>query len=146
MQLSIRSEGHSAPHNGTNGDLLVIVEAIEHKYLKRDGNNLFYSVVISAVDAMLGTTISVPTLDGYENLKIEAGTQSGTIVRLKGKGMPSLNGYGKGDQYVKILVWIPRKLSRTERETMEKMRSSSSFEPNLSREDKALFDKEKNIF
>ena len=90
--------------------------------------------------------VAADTLDGYENLKIEAGTQSGTIVRLKGKGMPSLNGYGKGDQYVKILVWIPRKLSRTERETMEKMRSSSSFEPNLSREDKALFDKEKNIF
>ena len=146
MQLSIRSEGHSAPHNGTNGDLLVIVEAIEHPYLKRDGNNLYYTALISAVDAMLGTTISVPTLDGSESLKVDAGTQSGTIVRLRGKGMPSLNGYGKGDQYVKILVWIPKKLSRQEREKLEEMRSSSSFKPDLSREDKAWYEKEKNIF
>ena len=146
MQLSIRSEGHSAPHNGSNGDLLVIVEAIEHQYLKRDGNNLYYTALVSALDAMLGTTINVPTLGGSESLKVEAGTQSGTIVRLKGKGMPSLNGYGKGDQYVKILVWMPRKLSRTEREKLEEMRSSSSFKPDLSREDKAWFDKEKNIF
>lgn len=148
MQLTIRGEGHAAPHNGVNGDLLVIIEEIADANLKRSGNNLFYSTVISVTDAMLGTEITVPCLDGNYKVKIDAGTQSGTVIKLRGKGLPSVNGYGSGtgDLYVKILVWIPRKLSRDEKRAIENIRSSKSFTPDLSREDKQLFDKEKNIF
>jgi molecular chaperone DnaJ len=97
---------------------------------------------------MLGTEISVPCLDGGYKVKIEPGTQSGTVLRLKGKGLPSVNGYGmsRGDLYVKILVWIPRKLGREEKEALERIRSSKSFTPDLNRDDKNLFDKLKNIF
>ncbi len=146
MQLSIRGEGHAAQHGGVNGDLLVVIEEIEHPDLKRDGNNLFYSQVISVADAMLGSEISIPCLDGSYKIKVEPGTQSGTVVKLRGKGLPSVNGYGKGDLYVKILVWIPHKLSKNEKEAIEAIRKSDSFKPSLTREDKQLFDKEKNIF
>ena len=98
------------------------------------------------MDAMLGCEITVPCIDGSYKVKVDAGTQSGTVLKLRGKGLPSVNGYGKGDLYVKILVWIPRKLSRAEKEKMESMRQSESFKPDLSRDDKALFDKEKKIF
>lgn len=148
MQLTIRGEGHSAPHNGTNGDLLVIIEEIAHASLKREGNNLFYSTVISVTDAILGTEIAVPCIDGEYKLKVEPGTQSGAVIRLRGKGLPAVSGYGSGtgDMYVKVIVWIPRKLSREEKEAMEKMRTSRSFTPDLSREDKGIFDKMRNIF
>ena len=146
MQLTVRGEGHSAPHNGVNGDLLVVIKEVDHPQLKREGDNLFYSQIISVMDAMLGCEITVPCIDGSYKVKIDAGTQSGTVLKLRGKGLPSVNGYGKGDLYVKILVWIPRKLSRAEKEKMESMRQSDSFKPDLSRDDKALFDKEKKIF
>lgn len=146
MQITIRGEGHSAPHNGANGDLLVVIEEIEDENLKRDGQNLFFTKIISVTDAILGCEISVPCLDGDQKLKLEAGTQSGYVTRLRGKGLPALNGYGKGDLYVKILVWIPRKLSRDEKRAIEEMRSSNSFTPDPSRDDKAIFEKEKNIF
>ncbi len=146
MQLTVRGEGHAAPHNGVNGDLLVVIKEVDHPQLKRDGDNLFYSQIISVMDAMLGCEITVPCIDGSYKVKVDAGTQSGTVLKLRGKGLPSVNGYGKGDLYVKILVWIPRKLSRAEKEKMESMRQSESFKPDLSRDDKALFDKEKKIF
>ena len=147
MQLSLRGEGHSAPNNGMNGDLLVIVEEQPHAQLKRDGANLFYTRVISVADAMLGCEIQVPALDGAQRLKLDPGTQSGTVQRLRGKGLPTVNGYGlssRGDLYVKILVWIPRKLGRSEREAIEKMRDAVRPDPN--REDKALFEKESQYF
>ncbi len=146
MQITIRGEGHSAPHNGTNGDLLVVIEEIEDENLKREGQNLFYTKIISVTDAILGCEISVPCLDGDQKLKLDAGTQSGYVTRLRGKGLPALNGYGKGDLYVKILVWIPHKLSRDEKRALEEMKDSSSFKPDPSRDDKAIFEKEKNIF
>lgn len=146
MQLTVRGEGHAAQRGGVNGDLLVVIEEIEHPDLKRDGNNLFYSQVISVTDAMLGSEISIPCLDGSYKIKVEPGTQSGTVVKLRGKGLPSVNGYGRGDLYVKILVWIPHKLSKSEKEAIEAIRSSESFKPSLTRDDKQLFDKEKNIF
>ena len=148
MQLTLRGEGHAAPQGGVNGDLLVIVEEQPHAQLKRDGNNLFYTRVISVADAMLGCEIQVPGLDGPQRLKLDPGTQSGTVERLRGKGLPSVNNYGlsggRGDLYVKILVWIPRKLSRSEREAVEKMRDSVRPDPN--REDRALFEKESQYF
>ena len=146
MQITIRGEGHSAPHNGVNGDLLVVIEELEDANLKRDGNNLFFTKIISVTDAILGCEISVPCLDGEQKLKLDPGTQSGYVTRLRGKGLPALNGYGKGDLYVKVLVWIPRKLSRDEKKAIEEMRSSGSFTPDPSRDDKAIFEKEKNIF
>ena len=148
MQITVRSEGHAAPHNGVNGDLLVVIKETEHPQLKRNGNNLFFTQIISVMDAMLGCEISVPCLDGSYKVKLDPGTQSGAVVKLRNKGLPSVNGYGsgKGDLYVKILVWIPHKLSRDERKAMEEMRKSNSFQPDLTREDKNIFDKEKNIF
>ena len=147
MQLSLRGEGHAAPQGGVNGDLLVIVEEQPHAQLKRDGANIFYTRVISVADAMLGCEIQVPGLDGPISLKLDAGTQSGTVQRLRGKGLPSVNGYGlssRGDLYVKILVWIPRKPGRSEREAIEQMRDAVRPDPN--RDDKALFEKESQYF
>ncbi|MBR6183283.1 MAG: molecular chaperone DnaJ [Bacteroidales bacterium] len=146
MQLTLRGEGHAAAHGGINGDLLVIVEEQPHAQLKREGQNLFYTRVISVADAMLGCEIQVPALDGPQRLKLEPGTQSGTVERLRGKGLPSVNGYGssRGDLYVKILVWIPRKLSRSEREAIEKLRDA--FRPDPNRDDKTLFEKESQYF
>lgn len=148
MQLSLKGEGHAAAHNGVNGDLLVIVEEMPHPQFKRDGVNLFYTRVISVADAMLGCTITIPCLDGPTNIKLEPGIQSGTVQRLRGKGLPSVNGYSssKGDLYVKILVWIPRKLSKNEKEAIEALRESSNVKPDPSREDKALFEKESKYF
>lgn len=148
MTLTLRGEGHAAPSGGINGDLLIVIEELAHNQLKREGTNLFYTRVISVVDAMLGCEISVPCLDGPQTVKLDAGTQSGTVVRLRSKGMPDVNSYGsgRGDLYVKILVWIPRKLSRSEKEAMEKMRNSSTFKPDPSRDDRALFEKESKYF
>lgn len=148
MQITIRGEGHAAPHGGVNGDLLVVINELPHPQLQREGNNLFYTRIISVMDAMLGCEVSVPCLDGSYKVKVEPGTQSGTVVKLRGKGLPSVQGYGRGtgDLYVKFQVWVPHKLSRSEKETLEQMRSSDSFQPDLTREDKATFDKVKNIF
>ncbi len=146
MQLTIRGEGHAAARDGVNGDLLVIIEEQPHPQLKRQGADLFYTRVISVPEAMLGTEIQIPTLDGGQKLKVDAGTQSGTIIRLRGKGMPQMGSYGKGDLYVKILVWIPRKLSRSEKEAVEAMRTSSSFRPDPNRDDRELFEKESKYF
>ena len=142
MQLTVRSEGHSAPHNGTNGDLLVVIKEVQHPQLRREGMNLYYTQVISVMDAMLGCEISIPTLEGSYRLKIDAGTQSGTTMKLRGKGLPAVSGYGsgKGDLFVQIMVWIPKRLSRDERRAMENMKDSDSFRPNLSRDDKNLFE------
>ncbi len=148
MQLTVKGAGHAAKAGGINGDLLVVIEETPHPTLKRDGKNLFYTKIISVMDAILGGETSVPCLDGNYKVKIEPGTQSGTIVRLRGMGMPAVKGYGSGigDLYVKYLVWLPKKLSSSEKATFESMRSSSSFTPDLSREDKNLFDKMKENF
>ena len=144
MQITVPGEGHSAPQNGINGDLLIVVEEQPHATLKRDGNNLFTTKVISVADAILGCEVEIPVLGGTERKKLDPGTQSGTVLSFRGKGMPSVNGYGRGDLYVKILVWIPRRLSRSEREAIESMKQSMSPDPN--REDRNLFEKESKYF
>ncbi len=146
MQLNVRGGGHSAKNNGVNGDLLVLIEEIEHPELKRDGNNLLYTKIISVADAMLGAEVEIPCLDGKYKVKVDAGTQSGTVVRLKNRGLPSINGGGTGDLYVKYVVWIPKRLSREDKELVEKMRSSEAFKPNPSKEDKSFFDRLRDIF
>ena len=148
MQLSVRGAGHAAKNNGVSGDLLVVIEEIPHPQLRREGQNLFYTQTLSVMDAMLGTEVTVPCLDGSYKIKVEPGTQSGSVVRLRGRGLPAVKGYGSGtgDLYVKFLVWIPRKLSRSEKETLESIRRNPSFTPDPNREDKALFDKMKENF
>ena len=147
MQLTIQGEGHAAKNNGINGDLLVVIEEQEHKDLKREGNNIFYTKVISLPDAILGAEVEVPTLDGLYKIKVESGTQSGTVVRLRGKGLPTVNGYGGvGDMYVKFAVWIPKRLNKDEKEIVESLRNKESFKPNPSKEDKSFFDKLKDLF
>ena len=148
MILNERGQGHAGQNGGGNGDLQIVIQEEPHAHFLRDGNNLFYSTIISVMDAMLGCEITVPCLDGNYKVKVDAGTQSGTVVKLRGKGLPAVQGYGSGtgDLFVKILVWIPRKLGRSEKEMFESIRRNTSFTPDLSRDDKALFDKEKKIF
>ncbi len=146
MQLTIRGEGHSAPRGGINGDLFVVIEQIEDSHIKREGNNLFYTKVISIDDAILGCDVTIPCLDGPYRLKIAPGTQSGYVEKLRGKGLPSVNSYAKGDFYVKILVWIPRKLSRGAKSMVENLKATGETVPELSREDRALFEKESKYF
>ena len=147
MQLTVQGGGHAAKNNGINGDLLVVIEEQEHPNLKRDGNNLYYTKIVSLPDAILGAEVEVPCLDGPYKIKVDAGTQSGTVVRLRGKGLPTVNGYGgTGDMYVKIAVWIPRKLNKEEKAVMESLRNNESFKPNPTKEDKSFFDRIKDLF
>lgn len=147
MQLTVHGEGHAAKNNGINGDLLVVIEEQEHPEFKREGNNLYYTKIISVIDAMLGTEVDIPCLDGNYRIKIDAGTQSGTVVRLRNKGLPSVNGYGgTGDMYVKIAVWIPKKLEKEDKAIIESLKNKQSFKPNPSKEDKSFFDKLKDLF
>ena len=147
MQLTLQGEGHSAKNNGINGDLLVVIEETEHPNLKREGNNLYYTKVISVVDAMLGAEVTVPCLDGDYKIKIDAGTQSGEVVRLRGRGLPSVNGYGgTGDMYVKIAVWIPKRLGKEDKAVIESLKDKDAFKPNPTKEDKSFFDKIKDLF
>ncbi|MDE6147489.1 MAG: molecular chaperone DnaJ, partial [Bacteroidales bacterium] len=141
-------QGHAAKNNGINGDLLVVIEEQEHPNLKREGNNLYYTKIISVPEAILGGETEIPCLDGNYRIKIEPGTQSGTIVRLRGRGLPSVNGYGGGvgDLYVKLAVWIPKKLGKEEKAMMESMRAKDSFRPDPTKEDKRFFDKLKGLF
>ena len=147
MQLTLQGEGHAAKNNGINGDLLVVIEEYEHPDLKREGNNLYYTKVVSVVDAMLGAEVNIPCLDGDYKIKVEPGTQSGEVVRLRGRGLPSVNGYGgTGDLYVKIAVWIPKRLNKEEKAIIESLRDKESFKPNPSKEDKSFFDRLKDLF
>ena len=146
MQMTVQGEGHAAKNNGINGDLLVVIEEQEHPDFRREGSNLLYTKVISIVDAMLGCEVEIPCIDGKQKVKVEPGTQSGTVVRLKGKGLPSLNSYGTGDLYVKFAVWIPKKLTKEEKALFESMRNNESLIPNPTKEDKSFFEKLKDLF
>ena len=146
MQMTVQGEGHAAKNNGINGDLLVVIEEQEHPDFRREGNNLLYTKVVSIVDAMLGCEVDIPCLDGNYKLKVEPGTQSGSVIRLKGKGLPSVNSYGTGDLYVKIGVWIPKKLTKDEKALFESMRNNESLKPNPTKEDKSFFERLKDLF
>lgn len=149
MQLTVQGAGHTGQWGGQKADLLVLIEEIPHKFFLRDGKDLFYTHTLSVTDAMLGCEVTIPGLDSSFKVNVEPGTQSGTIVRLKGHGLPGLRSYtggGNGDLYVKFLVWIPRKLSKSEKQTLEEMRNSESFTPNPNRDDRELFEKMKTNF
>ena len=147
MQLTVQGGGHAAKNNGINGDLLVVIEEQEHPNLKREGNNLYYTKVVSLPEAILGAEVEVPCLDGAYKIKVEPGTQSGTVVRLRNKGLPTVNGYGgTGDMYVKIAVWIPKKLDKEDKAVIESLRSKDAFKPNPTKEDKNFFDRLRGLF
>lgn len=146
MQLSVSGKGNAAARGGVPGDLIVAIEEIEHPDLKRDGMNLYYDHYISFVDAALGTSIEVPTVEGKAKIKIEEGTHSGKVLRLKGKGLPDIDRYGRGDLLVNINVWTPQSLSSEEKKMLEKLRTSENFKPDLSKKEKGFFSRMKEYF
>lgn len=146
MQLSMSGKGNDAPGGGIPGDLLILIEEHEDKHLKRDGNNLIYDLYISFIDAALGTTVEVPSVGANVKIKIEAGTQSGKILRLRGKGLRDVNGYETGDQLIYVNVWTPKKLTTEERVTLESLRHSPNFHPNPDLNEKGFFERMKEFF
>ncbi len=146
MQLSVSGKGNAAPRGGIAGDLIVVIEEITHEQLKREGIHLYYDHYISFIDAAVGTSIEVPTVDGKAKVKIDPGTQSGKVLRLKSKGVPDINGYGRGDLLVNINVWTPQKLSREEQVMLEKLKDSENFRPNPTGNEKGFFERMKQYF
>lgn len=146
MQLKVSGKGNDAPGNGVPGDLLVAIEEKPHPSLQREGDNLHFDLYISFSDAAIGTSKEIETVTGKVRIKIEAGTQSGKILRLRSKGIPSINGYGTGDLLVHVNVWTPKSLSKEQREFFEKMANDQHFEPNPEKEDKSFFEKVKDMF
>jgi molecular chaperone DnaJ len=146
MQLSVSGKGNAAARGGVNGDLIVVIDETPHAQLKRDGQNLLYDHYISIPDAILGTTIEIPTVDGKAKIKVPAGTQAGKVFRLRGKGLPSVEYHGQGDLLVNINVWTPQKLTKEEESMMEKMRNSDSFTPKPTAKDKSFFDRMRDYF
>lgn len=146
MQLSMSGKGNAAPRGGIPGDLLILVEETEHHDLKRDGSNLIYDLYINFVDAALGASVEVPTIDGKAKIKIDAGTQGGKILRLKGKGLPEVNSYYRGDQLVQVNIWTPKALSKEERGILEKLQHSENFKPSPTKSDKSFFERMKEYF
>lgn len=146
MQLKVGGKGNAGPFNGVPGDLIVVIEEVQHEYLRRDGENVHYDAFVNFVDAVLGESIEIPTISGKAKIKVEPGTQSGKILRLKGKGLPSIQGYGRGDQFVHINVWTPKKVSKEEKEVLEGLRGSDNFEPNPDGNEKGFFQKVKDMF
>jgi molecular chaperone DnaJ len=146
MQLSMSGKGNDAPGGGVAGDLLILIEEQEDNELKRDGNNLIYDLYISFIDAAIGTTVEVPSVGGRVKIKIDAGTQSGKVLRLRGKGLKDLNGYETGDQLIYVNVWTPKKLSHEEREKLESLRDSANFTPNPDANEKSIFERMKEFF
>ena len=146
MQLKVSGKGNAAPFEGVNGDLIVLITINNHDKLVREGQNLHYDHYISFADAALGTSCEIPTVTGKVKIKLEEGIQSSKILRLKGKGLPSVNNYGHGDLLVHINVWTPQKLSKEEKTFFESSKRSDSFTPNPTVKDKSFFDRVKEMF
>jgi len=146
MQLSVGGRGNAGERGGSAGDLIVLIEEEKHPELQRDGLNVAFDLYISFPDAVFGTNVEVPTIDGRAKIKIPAGTQSGKIFRLKGKGFPAVNSYEKGDQLIHVNVWTPQHVSAEEKAMMEKLHKSSNFEPKPGKDEKSFFDKVREMF
>jgi molecular chaperone DnaJ len=146
MQLSMSGKGNVPPRGGVAGDLLIVIEEESHELLHRDGNNVIFDLYVSFVDAALGTSVEVPTIGGKAKITLEAGTQSGKILRLKGKGIKELNGYSVGDQLVHVNIWTPKEVSKEERELLEKLRDSVNFAPQPGKSEKGFFHKVRDMF
>lgn len=146
MQLSVAGKGNMGARGGVPGDMIVVIEEVEHEFLKRDGMHLFYDHYISFSDAALGTQIEVPTIDGKAKVKIDPGTQSGKVLRLKAKGLPDINSYSRGDILVNINVWTPTNLSKEEKKILEGLKDSENFKPNPGKNQKSFFERMKQYF
>ncbi len=146
MQLSMSGKGNAGERGGAPGDLIILIEEETHKDLQRDGLNVACELYISFPEAVFGTQVEVPTIDGRAKIKIPAGTQSGKIFRLKGKGFPAVNSYEKGDQLIHVNVWTPQNVSAEEKAAIEKMSASPNFQPKPDKSEKTFFDKVKEMF
>jgi molecular chaperone DnaJ len=147
VQLKVNGKGNAAPgNNAIDGDLIVVVEEIPHETLKREGTNLHYDLYINLSDAVLGESKNIDTVSGKVKIKIEPGTQSGKILRLRGKGLPSIDHYGNGDLLVHVNVWTPQTLSKEQKAFFESMKNDENFEPTPSKYDKSFFEKVKDMF
>lgn len=146
MQLSMSGKGNAGERGGAYGDLIILIEEEPHKELHRDGLNVAYDLHISFPDAAFGTSVEVPTIDGRAKIKIPAGTQSGKIFRLKGKGFPEVNGYSRGDQLIHVNVWTPQHLTSEEKAMLEKLSQSENFKPHPDKNNKSFFDRVKEAF
>ncbi|HAE36153.1 MAG: molecular chaperone DnaJ [Chitinophagales bacterium] len=148
VELSMSGRGNAGEQGGPNGDLLISVEEIPHSDLKREGQHVLYNLYLNIADMALGTQVEVPTIGGRARIKIPEGTQSGHIMRLKGKGLPSLNSYGKGDQIIQVNVWVPKHMTTEEKKTMEKLRDAKNFQPDEgeTRKEKSFVDKIRGMF
>lgn len=140
MQLSVAGKGNAARRGGINGDLLVVIQEEPHPELHREGNDLIYNLILNPVDAILGASVEVPTVDNRAKIKIEPGTTAGRVLRLRGKGIPDVNGHGTGDLLVVVDLYVPAKVSSEEKAVLEKLRGSDNFKP------KADKSSERNIF
>ncbi len=146
MQLKVTGKGNEAPGNGVPGDLLVAIETEEHDTLKREGDNLHYDLYISFSEAVLGTSKDIDSVSGKVRIKLEPGIQSGKILRLRGKGISSINGYGTGDLLVHVNVWTPKELNKEQRDFFESMQDHENFSPKPEKSDKSFFEKVKDMF
>ncbi|HEY1010595.1 MAG: molecular chaperone DnaJ [Daejeonella sp.] len=146
MQLSMSGKGNAAPRGGVPGDLIILIEELPHEFLKREGNNIIYDLHISFIDAAIGSSVEIPTIDGKAKIKIEPGTQGGKILRLKSKGIPEVNSYHRGDQLIYVNIWTPKALSKDEREMLDRLKDSPNFKPQPGKNEKSFFDKMKEYF
>lgn len=145
MQLSMSGKGNAARLGGINGDLLILIEEEKHPELMRDGNNLVYNLYLSIPDVILGAPVEVPTVDGKVKVKIDPGTHPGKILRLKAKGLPDVNGYGRGDLLIRVDVYIPKDISKEDRKVIEKLKESTAFTPRASDKEN-FFSRMKTMF
>lgn len=148
MQLSMSGKGNAGQNGGLSGDLLINIKEKEHEHFTRDGSNILYELDVNFADAALGTSVEVPTLDGKVKINLPQGTPAGKIFRLRGKGLPSIQSYGKGDQLIHVNIWVPTTVTSEERKALEMIRKSKNFQPNESdkKTRKGLFDKMKDFF
>lgn len=146
MQLAMQGKGNAGPRGGIAGDLIVLIEELEHDTFERQDANLYYNAFITYADAALGASVEIPTLNGKVKIKIDAGTPSGRVVRLRGKGLPVMNGYGRGDLLVCLNVWVPKELTREEKKILEDLQKHPNFQPNPTKQERGFFDKMKEMF
>lgn len=146
MQLSVAGKGNAAKGGGMNGDLIVLIEEQPHPELMREGNDLLYNLNLNVADAILGTSLEIPTVEGRAKIKIESGTEAGKVLRLKGKGVPDVNGYGTGDLLVVIDLFVPTHISPAEKEALKKLSSSENFKPKTKSSNKNIFERLRAYF
>ena len=146
MQLSVGGRGNAGERGGAPGDLIILVEEEQNPDLHRDGLNVAFELYLSFTEAVFGTQVEVPTIDGKAKIKIPPGTQAGKIFRLKGKGFPSVNSYEKGDQLIHVNVWTPQHVSSEEKSMLEKLNQSPNFQPKPDKNERGFFDKIREMF